>query len=66
MTRLSNIEIREKIRTNGLTHYQVAEKIGVSEFTFSRWMRKELPIGKKTIVFKAICELSDSDQGRDG
>lgn len=60
MTRLSNIDIREEIKTNGLAHYQVAEKIGVSEFTFSRWMRKELPAEKKIIIFKAIGELSNS------
>ncbi|MFR6395099.1 MAG: hypothetical protein ACLUNQ_08475 [Oscillospiraceae bacterium] len=35
-----NADIRTAIRESNLCQYQVAEKIGVSEFTFIRWMRE--------------------------
>lgn len=53
-----NSDIRAAIKRHNLRQYQVAEKIGVSEFTFVRWLRKELPEERKQIIFAAIEELS--------
>jgi hypothetical protein len=47
-----NAELRDKIRKAGLYQWQVAECIGVSEFTFTRWLRSEL----KPEVEKMVCE----------
>ena len=42
------------IKQNRLRHYEVAEEIGISEFTFCKWLREELPEEKKKIVIAAI------------
>ena len=46
-----------KIKENRLHHYEVAEKLGISEYTFCVWLRKELPTEKKNAVLSAINEL---------
>ena len=53
-----NADIRTAIRESNLCQYQVAEKIGVSEFTFIRWMRNELSDERKQRMLAAIKELS--------
>jgi transposase len=44
--------------------YAIAEKLKISENTFYRWIRKELPDEKKEIIMQAILglkkELDDS------
>ena len=37
-----NFEIRKRIATAGLKHWQVADAIGISECTLCVWLRKEL------------------------
>lgn len=54
---MNNLEIRMKIKENRLHHYEVAEKLGISEYTFCVWLRKELPTEKKNAVLFAIDEL---------
>jgi transposase len=34
------VNIKEKIRHTGLKQWAVAEAVGVTEFTFSRWLRR--------------------------
>ena len=58
MKKQLNLDIREAIKMHDLRQYQVAEKIGVSEFTFSRWLRNELSDEIKQVIFAAIRELS--------
>lgn len=53
----TNLHIRESIRTSGLTHYVVAEAIGVSESTFTRWMRHEMNLSRREKVNTAILSL---------
>lgn len=53
-----NADIRAAIKESSLCQYQVAEKIGVSEFTFIRWMRNELSDERKQRILAAIKELS--------
>lgn len=50
--------VRAAIKANKLYHWQVAEQIGISEYTFVHWLRKELPDERKELVMKAIAELS--------
>ncbi len=54
---MNNLDIRLKLKENRLHHYEVAEKLGVSEYTFCVWLRKELPTEKKNAVLSAINEL---------
>ena len=53
-----NTDIRAAIKESKLRQYQVAEKIGISEFTLVRWLRKELSEERKQQIFTAIRELS--------
>ena len=47
-------------RIADVKHWQIAEKLGVSEITFSRWLRKELSADKKEKIKQAIKEVADS------
>lgn len=52
-----NLEIRMKIKQNRLCHYEVAQKIGISEATFCRWLREELSEERKKLVLSAVDKL---------
>lgn len=54
---MANIDVKQKIRDNNLFQWAVADEMGISECTFSKWMRKELPPEKKQEIFKAIEQL---------
>ena len=49
-----NLDVRMSIKKNRLCHYEVAKEIGISEFTFCKWLREELPEDKKNLVLSAI------------
>jgi len=55
---MANEDIRKEIESAGVRHWQVADAIGVSENTFIRWLRKELPDEKKAEVRSAIKKIS--------
>ena len=50
----ANIEIREMIRKSGVLYWQVAEKIGIADTTFSRKLRHELSNREKTKIGLAV------------
>lgn len=52
-----NLEIRSAAKSAGVFLYEIAEKLGVSEPTFNRYLRKELPDGMKAKVLAAIEEI---------
>lgn len=35
-------EVKQLMKQNGVKQWEVAEKMEISEFTLSRWLRKEL------------------------
>ena len=50
-----NIDIRDAIKQHGLYGYQVAQRIGMTEFSFSRLLaRKELTPERKQQILDAI------------
>lgn len=57
MADIKNLEVRMKIFESGLNHWEVADKLGVSATTFSRWLRTELPPTKKKEILMAVNEL---------
>ena len=59
---IKNIEIRNLIRKNRLFNYEVAAKIGISEYTFARWLRFELDENKKARTLNAIKELIGKEE----
>lgn len=54
---MKNIDIRLAIVNKRLKNYEVAAACGVSEFTFSRWLREELPQEKKKRILDVIESL---------
>ena len=53
---MANTDLRMEIMKRGLKNYQVASFVGVTETTFSKWLRTELPPEKKQDILKAINE----------
>jgi len=54
---MNNQEIRSEMRRKKVKQWELAEQMKVSESTFCRWMRKELPCMKKQAVLKAVAEV---------
>lgn len=52
-----NLDVRLKIKQNRLCHYEVAREMGVSEFTFCKWLREEMSEDKKKLVISAIDKI---------
>lgn len=51
---MKNVEIRQAMIDKGVKNYEVAEKLGISQYTFSHWLQTEMPPQKKQTVLKAI------------
>ena len=54
---VNNKEVRAAISEAGLKHWQVAEKMGVSDFTFSVWLRHELRQERREEILRTIEEM---------
>ena len=53
-----NIEIKRAARAAKIPLWRVANEIGVSEATMTRWLRTPLPIEKERRVLDAIARLT--------
>ena len=51
---MNNIEIRQAIKKHRLYNYEVAEALGISEFTLSRKLRNELGQEEKEKIMDII------------
>ncbi len=56
ITSKANQEVREALQNKGMKQWELADMLGVSEFTLTRWLRKELTEDKKELLLKAINE----------
>ena len=59
---MKNKEIREAAKKAGVFLWRVAERLGVTEFSFSRKLRHELSTEEKAKVLSIIEELR-AEQG---
>lgn len=50
----NNIEIRNAIFTNNIKKWEIASKLGVTDSTFSRMLRTEMPKEKKEKILDII------------
>lgn len=57
---MRNIDLRQAFRVANVKQWEVADALGISEMTFVKWLRKELPEGKKTLVRDAIEKVVQS------
>lgn len=55
---MNNLDIRNKIKSNRLRNWEVAEKIGISDSRLSVWLRTPLNDDRKQRVLNAIKELT--------
>ncbi len=56
-TLLRNNDIRKAALLADVRHWQICERLGISEPTLTRWLRTELPEEKKQRILNAIAEL---------
>ena len=54
---MENLEIRNEVARNGLKLWEVAEVCGVTDSTFSRKLRRELPSDQKDHILSMIRKL---------
>lgn len=52
-----NYSIKQIIKESRYRQYEIAAKIGISEYTFCKWFRKELTQEQKELILSAIEEL---------
>lgn len=57
-----NGDIRMIARIHGVTHYQIAECIGIEPEHLSKWMRKELSAKTEKLILNAIHKCSEYNQ----
>lgn len=53
----ANEEIRNRIESNRLLYWEVAETVGIAQSNLSVWLRTEMREDRKQRVEKAIDEL---------
>lgn len=58
----SNKDIRAAAAAAGVFLWQIAEAIGVTDGTFSRKLRRELPDDEKAAILQVIQNLSTSSK----
>jgi AraC-like DNA-binding protein len=60
--RQRNIDIRDKAKQADVKLWEIGEKLGMSESTFSRFLRKETDENTKNRILSIIEELQKDDQ----
>lgn len=50
----ANLKIREMAKQAGIKHWQIAERLGISEPTIVRWLRVPLSPEREKMVVDAI------------
>ena len=62
---MTNNDIRLKAAGAGVKLWEVAEQLGITEFTFSRWLRHEMPEEKKSQILTIIEEVEKERRKHD-
>lgn len=55
---MKNRRIREAAKTQGVMLWEIAERLGVTDSTFSRKLRRELPDGEQERLISIISDIS--------
>lgn len=50
----ANQAVRETAKRNGVKHWQIAERLGISEPTIMRWLRVPLSPDREKAIMEAI------------
>lgn len=57
----ANQTVRDEARKRGVKHWQIAQKLGISEPTIMRWLRTPLTPEREKKVLSAINEVAKGD-----
>ncbi len=57
-----NTDIKQAAKAAGVRLWQIADKIGIADSSFSRRLRYELPNDKKQEIFAIITKLQKEQQ----
>ena len=55
---MKNIDIRQEAKARGVKHWQIADKLEISEFYLCRKLRHELPLKEREAILEAINEIA--------
>ena len=58
----NNKTVREAAKKHGVKHWQIAERLGISEQTIMRWLRTPLSPEREKAIFEAIEAISREDK----
>lgn len=56
---MNNKDIRNLLKEKGIFNWQLADKLGISEATLTRKLRRELPTEEKEKLIKVIKKMED-------
>ncbi len=62
---MENIAIRNALKRNGVRAWELAEALGIVDCTLSKWMRRELPEEKQTLMLETIERVAESKRERE-
>ncbi len=54
---MKNSEIKRTIKESRIMQYEIAAKMGISEYTLCKWFRKELTSEQRMQILDAIAAL---------
>jgi len=63
---MANQALRQKMKKADIRQWEVADELGVSEFTLTRWLRKELFGERKVTVLNTIRQLAEKKENCSG
>ncbi len=58
---MNNSEIKRTIKESRIMQYEIAAKMGISEYTLCKWFRKELTAEQQERILAAIAALKDGE-----
>lgn len=59
---MSNLDVRTIAKENGVRLWEIADKLGISEPTITRKLRRELPADEKQKILSIIDEIAAAKQ----
>lgn len=60
---MQNMTIRNAVKSNGLCLWQLADRLGITDSTLSRKLRKELPPDEQRRYLDAVQQLANQKAG---
>ncbi len=61
---MTNAEIKSTAKAKGVTLWQIADRLGISEPTMTRKMRHELPEAEQTRILSIIDDIATENEAR--